>query len=1103
MVTDPAPTKTRKRWPVRLAWAALVVVVLVAVAALILPRFIDVNTYRPLIQSKAEEALGRPVTLGEMSLSVFPSIAIRVENPHVEGLLSAQSLDVGVRLMPLLRGSVELRHVVLRRPELTLARRADGTWDLGSPARETQAAPPSTEAPATQAEGTSFQLSHVKIDQGVVHLTLHAPGGGIVQEDLAADLEGALEGEGLSRLSGEITGTLRGGGVEMALDGSFTRTDEETALDLSRFDASVIQKQVRRLATAAGMEWPLPDGVMGEGELKVSTRMEARLPKGQAAHLELRGTRLEGIDLLLARDARGRWNVASLLQPPAAPAPGAPGTAPAPEIVIHDAVMKGARVRLRDAAAVPGGPPVEVALTDVDLGVKELQPRRPIDLTLSARVDEHGSLKVEGTLPASLGSSAEVDARVTLERISLGALTPYLRTLTGMAEARAGTLSSRTQVSGTWPDRVRGQGTLEVNGVVLAAGKKPIDAQATFDLTALESAARTEIASLRAASGGSELEVRGWIDNREGATRLDLTVPPASVAADDVLGILAVAGVMLPMEISSSHPIEIEAHVRGEAAPRRQLSMTGRVGVKEATLMHPSMTEPMRKVSGTVMLRDDGFEVSGFSALIGRSDVAGTLAVKGFDSPKATFQLTSRHAEFWELMSFLRETPQQAAPAGNAAAPAPQTGPGLADKLAARGTLKIGEGSFGTLDFTGLSATLTLANRRLQLEPVEMKLYGGGVSGAASMDMRAEPPVYTVTTGIRSVDVDALLADNLGMKGTLTGALSGDVSVSSSGTSQQEALRRASGSGDVRILKGRVGPINVLEILSRASDVLGERSLEELSEKLAKQGTEFSELTATLKVSGGKVRTDNLHLISPDIELKDEGSLDMMAATLEIAGEILLSEEISLAMKEEGSKAVDYFWDSEANRVNLPLTLEGPITAPMPSIDWGTASGKLARRRIEEKLGEKLGGSKRLGELLGRGGSSKESEKAAPTKPGTGQVEPARAAEGLSIVIDEKRFSGNLLRPDLKIKGSLRGTGISSGSVLVKSEKGEVLLQESLDERIASFYATADRAAPVVIPFRLTLESRKSMGMTDDVLVTVTIQDEQGRSSEKTFRVER
>ena len=48
-----------------------IVVAVIFVIAIALPLFINVNNYRPLIESNLSSALGRPVKLGNLSLSIF------------------------------------------------------------------------------------------------------------------------------------------------------------------------------------------------------------------------------------------------------------------------------------------------------------------------------------------------------------------------------------------------------------------------------------------------------------------------------------------------------------------------------------------------------------------------------------------------------------------------------------------------------------------------------------------------------------------------------------------------------------------------------------------------------------------------------------------------------------------------------------------------------------------------------------------------------------------------------------------------------------------------------------------------------------------------
>jgi AsmA protein len=91
-----------------LKWIAIVIAVLIVIA-LALPFLINVNSFRPQIESNLTDALGRKVTVGNLKLSILSGslgaddIAIAddpsfASNPFIR----AKALNVGVELMPLI-----------------------------------------------------------------------------------------------------------------------------------------------------------------------------------------------------------------------------------------------------------------------------------------------------------------------------------------------------------------------------------------------------------------------------------------------------------------------------------------------------------------------------------------------------------------------------------------------------------------------------------------------------------------------------------------------------------------------------------------------------------------------------------------------------------------------------------------------------------------------------------------------------------------------------------------------------------------------------------------------------------------------------------------
>jgi uncharacterized protein involved in outer membrane biogenesis len=124
----------------KLGIVILVILILVIAAALIVPRFIDINRYRPQIQAQLEKRLGRPVTLGEMNLGLFPP-RFRVNNVSIsedpqfntgKPFATAQQLSVAVKLWPLLHKQVDVQSLRLDRPQVELVRNPQGVWNYGS-----------------------------------------------------------------------------------------------------------------------------------------------------------------------------------------------------------------------------------------------------------------------------------------------------------------------------------------------------------------------------------------------------------------------------------------------------------------------------------------------------------------------------------------------------------------------------------------------------------------------------------------------------------------------------------------------------------------------------------------------------------------------------------------------------------------------------------------------------------------------------------------------------------------------------------------------------------------------------------------------------------
>ena len=159
----------KARW-FRIAGIAVVVVVVLLMA---LPLLINVNSFRPKIESEATNALGRQVKLGDLSLSIL-SGSVGVEDISIaddpafskSSFITAKSLKVGVELRPLIFSKqLNVTGIVLNEPQITLLKAANGTWNFSSLGGTSTNKAPQREKSGKSAT-QSFSVARLKIENG-------------------------------------------------------------------------------------------------------------------------------------------------------------------------------------------------------------------------------------------------------------------------------------------------------------------------------------------------------------------------------------------------------------------------------------------------------------------------------------------------------------------------------------------------------------------------------------------------------------------------------------------------------------------------------------------------------------------------------------------------------------------------------------------------------------------------------------------------------------------------------------------------------------------------------------------------------------------------
>ncbi|HEU4402703.1 MAG TPA: AsmA family protein [Candidatus Polarisedimenticolia bacterium] len=294
------------RWTFKILMLFAALAAILVGGVLALPHLVDVNRYRPQIAARLEEAAGRSVSLGTLTLSLLPAPGLAARTPVLaestrypgRDFLQAESLALRVGLLDLLRGRVTVKSIVLNRPVLTLIRDEGGRWNFDDLLR--RASTPGSKGAAPSGEGPPLRIDRVIVHDGRVRVYDDAVVPGARSEVVIAPVEARVGGWG------------GGADTEIDLSAGLGKSRVTTSARLiaadgrSRLEGRTTAKGLRAVDLATLIPWL---GVARPGGLELGGTIDlqgaATLPLDRPQAVRFKGTlRLKGLSYRDAGMAR-------------------------------------------------------------------------------------------------------------------------------------------------------------------------------------------------------------------------------------------------------------------------------------------------------------------------------------------------------------------------------------------------------------------------------------------------------------------------------------------------------------------------------------------------------------------------------------------------------------------------------------------------------------------------------------------------------------------------------------------------------------------------------------------------------------------------------
>ncbi len=225
-------------------WIAAIIAIVAALGSGA-SALIDWNQFKPVIEQRASDALGRKVSIGGkiggMILPITQITAHDVMIANADGgrsayLLKLESLDILFSPWSLLAGKLDIQQLHLNRPDVQLEKLSDGrgNWEFSPAAAGSDAASGNASAASDALSGIPA-LRDLKIVDGTIAYR-DASGGkpiAIQKFNMAADID-------LAARIAKINGDVEYGGKKSALDLSIKPSGDKVAVDL-RWDHPDVQ----------------------------------------------------------------------------------------------------------------------------------------------------------------------------------------------------------------------------------------------------------------------------------------------------------------------------------------------------------------------------------------------------------------------------------------------------------------------------------------------------------------------------------------------------------------------------------------------------------------------------------------------------------------------------------------------------------------------------------------------------------------------------------------------------------------------------------------------------------------------------------------------
>ena len=249
------------------------------------------------------------------------------------------------------------------------------------------------------------------------------------------------------------------------------------------------------------------------------------------------------------------------------------------------------------------------------------------------------------------------------------------------------------------------------------------------------------------------------------------------------------------------------------------------------------------------------------------------------------------------------------------------------------GSLRIGQLKVANIKSSKVRLDVKAHNGLVNVSPLSANLYQGSLNGSLSVNGAATPAIV-INQNLSGINIAALTRDAAGFD-TLEGRGNVGVNIAMQGNTVSSMKKAMNGNLSLNLADGAVKGINIAKKLRDAKALLGKSQTQTADQN---EKTDFSELKATFKVSGGVAHNDDLSLKSPLLRLSGNGDINIGLNSMNYLAKATLAKTL------EGQGGRD-----SVGGITVPVRISGAFTDLKYTLDFGAMVGEVAKQKVEAK----------------------------------------------------------------------------------------------------------------------------------------------------------